>query len=29
MAQWFENTVVLPEDLGPVPSTHRVAHNHV
>lgn len=27
--RWFKNTVVLPEDLGFIPSTDRVAHNHM
>lgn len=29
MAQWLEAPAALPEDLGSVPSTHKVAPNHL
>lgn len=29
MAQWLRALVTLAEILGSVPSTHRVAHNHL
>ena len=29
MAQWLRRLVVLPEDLGLIPSTHVVAQNHL
>jgi len=29
MAQWLRALVALPEDLGWVPNTHMVAHNHM
>jgi hypothetical protein len=29
MAQWLRALAALAKDLGLVPSTHRVAHNHL
>jgi hypothetical protein len=29
MAQWLGSPAALPEDVGSIPSTHMVAHNHL
>jgi hypothetical protein len=29
MAQWLSTLIALPEELGSIPSTYIVGHNHL